>query len=63
MSKSFAKRCAGLAVLAGAMLAAVPAGGMPSSKAPVFAPKSSMILCQPGFVYRCGPKGCFCVRA
>jgi hypothetical protein len=23
---------------------------------------SSEILCQPGFVYRCTPLGCFCVK-
>ena len=24
--------------------------------------RSSVILCQPGFVYRCNQFGCFCVR-
>jgi len=27
-----------------------------------WAPKTNAILCQPGFVYKCTSKGCFCVR-
>ncbi len=33
-----------------------------SSASTVISPGSSVILCQPGFVYRCTPLGCFCVK-
>jgi hypothetical protein len=31
--------------------------------APKLVPKTSMILCPPGYVYRCNQYGCFCVKA
>ena len=60
MSISFAKRFAVFSVIALSVFAAVPAGGAQPSATVV---KPSMILCQPGFVYRCGPHGCYCVKA
>jgi hypothetical protein len=62
MFTSFAKRFAAFSVIAVSVFAAVPAGGAVRS-ATVVKPAASMILCQPGFVYRCGPHGCFCVKA
>jgi hypothetical protein len=62
MSISFAKRFAAFSVIALSVFAAVPAGGA-QPQATVAKPAASMILCQPGFVYRCGPHGCFCVKA
>jgi hypothetical protein len=61
MSISFGKRLAGFAIIAAAVLSMAPAGG--AQPTAVFKPAASMILCQPGFVYRCGPHGCFCVKA
>ncbi len=61
MSISFAKRMAGFAVLATSLFAFAPASGAQS--ATVVKPAPSVITCQPGFVYRCGPHGCFCVPA
>jgi hypothetical protein len=62
MSILFGKRMAGFAFIVASLVAAVPGSGAQSS-APVFKPATSAILCQPGFVYRCGPHGCYCVRA
>ena len=61
MSVSFGKRLAGFAIVATALLSMAPAGGAQSRA--VIKPAASVILCQPGFVYRCGPHGCFCVKA
>jgi len=33
-----------------------------SALAPKLVPKTSMILCPPGYVYRCNQYGCFCVK-
>ncbi len=63
MSILFAKRIAGCAFVVASVLATVSASGAQASAAPVFKPATSVILCQPGFVYRCGPHGCYCVRA
>jgi hypothetical protein len=34
-----------------------------SASAPKLSSKTSMILCPPGYVYRCNQYGCFCVKA
>jgi DNA-binding transcriptional regulator of glucitol operon len=60
MSTSFAKRLAAFSVIALSVFAAAPAGGTQQSPVVV---RSSAILCQPGFVYRCNKYGCFCVKA
>ena len=60
MGLSFTKRIAAAAFALAAVCAAVPGSGATSAPA-VFKP--SFITCQPGFVYRCTPKGCFCVKA
>lgn len=41
------------------MLSSAPAS---SATTPKILPKTSFILCPPGFVYRCNRYGCFCVK-
>lgn len=48
-----------------AAIIALSAQGQPAKSSSTFklGSRGSSILCGPGLVYRCGPKGCFCVPA
>lgn len=41
----------------------LPSASASRASAPKLVPKTSMILCPPGYVYRCNQYGCFCVKA
>jgi len=62
MSISLAKRIAGFAVILTSLFAASPSAGAQSRDA-IWKAAPSVITCQPGYVYRCGPHGCYCVKA
>ena len=59
LSKLFIART----LLFGTMIALSAQGQPASSNASSFpSVRNSVILCQPGFVYRCNQFGCFCVK-
>jgi len=60
MTFSIAKRVAATAFAIASLGVAVPGNAAPSAPTVL---KPSVVTCQPGYVYRCTPKGCFCVKA